>query len=111
MPATIIELDEVFSALADPTRRAAVERLGLGPASTSELARPFDMALSSFAQHLEVLERSGLVTSIKQGRVRTYRLSPRAFERADAWLAAQREVWAARLDQLDSHLMTMKEAP
>lgn len=106
-----IALDDVFKALADSTRRAVVERLGAGPASTSELARPFDMALPSFAQHLDVLEHSGLVASIKQGRVRTYRLTPGSLERAGTWLSDQREHWTRRLDQLDSHLLTMKEAP
>jgi DNA-binding transcriptional ArsR family regulator len=104
-----IELDDVFKALADPTRRAVVERLGSGPASTSELARPFHMALPSFAQHLDLLERSGLVTSMKQGRVRTYRLTPAPIEQAGTWLAGQRELWTRRLDQLDSHLQTMKD--
>ena len=84
-------LDDVFKALADPTRLAVVERLGAGPASTSELASPFAMALPSFTQHLDVLERSGLVASTKQGRIRTYRLTPAPLERAGAWLADQRE--------------------
>ena len=107
---TLIALDDVFRALADPTRRAVVERLGVGPASTSELARRFDMALPSFAQHMDVLEQSGLVASIKQGRVRTYRLTPGPLVGAGAWLAEQREHWTRRLDQLDSHLTTMKDA-
>ncbi len=99
-----IALDHVFRALADPTRRAVIERLGIGPASTSELARPFDMALPSFTQHLDMLETSGLVTSIKNGRVRTYRLTSAALDLAGAWIADQREQWTRRLDQLDSHL-------
>ncbi len=105
-----VALEDVFKALADPTRRAVIERLGVGPASTSELARPFDMALPSFVQPLEVLEHSGLVTSTKPGRVRTYRLTPGPLERAGAWLADQREQWTRRLDQLDSHLMALKDA-
>ena len=105
-----IALEDVFRALADPTRRAVIERLGVGPASTSELARPFDMALPSFVQHLDVLEHSGLVTSTKPGRVRTYRLTPGPLERAGSWLSEQREQWTRRLDQLDSHLMTLKDA-
>ena len=102
-------LDQVFRGLADPTRRQVVERLVNGPASTSELARPFDMALPSFTQHLRVLEQAGLVTSTKQGRVRTYRLAPSALALADGWLADQRQVWEQRLDQLDIFLETMKE--
>ncbi|MGK5444745.1 ArsR/SmtB family transcription factor [Micromonospora sp. URMC 105] len=102
-------LDGVFHALSDPTRRRVVERLGRGPATTSDLARPFDMALPSFLQHLGVLERSGLVTSEKKGRVRTYRLAPEPLERVDSWLDAQRAMWTRRLDQLDSLLYDLKE--
>ena len=97
-------LDLVFHALADPTRRAVVERLGEGPAATTELARPFPMALPSFIQHLDVLERSGVVTSRKQGRVRTYELVPTSLGPAQDWLAVQQDVWTRRLDQLDDYL-------
>lgn len=100
-------LADVFRALADPTRLAVIERLGIGTASTSELARPFDMALPSFTQHLDVLERSGIVASYKRGRVRTYRLTPDPLERAAAWLTNQRDHWSRRFDQLDGHLLTM----
>jgi DNA-binding transcriptional ArsR family regulator len=103
------ELDRVFHALADPTRRAVVERLGRGPVTTSELARPFHMALPSFTQHLGVLERGGLVRSRKLGRVRTYRLVHEPLERAGGWMDAQHEVWTQRLDQLDSYLLDLKE--
>ena len=109
MPNQSSELSAVFQALADPTRRAVLERLGRGPAAMSELARPFDMALPSFSQHLDVLERSGLVRSQKSGRVRTYRLSPRPLKAAENWMAKQRALWERRLDQLDSYLQTMKE--
>jgi DNA-binding transcriptional ArsR family regulator len=102
-------LDRVFQALADPTRRTVVERLASGQASTSELARPFAMALPSFTQHLSVLERAGLVKSTKQGRVRTYRLAPDALDIADGWLAAQRRLWERRLDQLDDFLANLQE--
>lgn len=103
------QLDRVFRALADPTRRAVIERLGVGPAAVSELALPFDMALPSFAQHLDVLEASGLVRSRKKGRVRTYRLAPRKLEAAETWMATQRAKWERRLDQLDDYLEQMKE--
>jgi DNA-binding transcriptional ArsR family regulator len=103
------DLDGVFHALSDPTRRRVVERLGQGPATTSDLARPFHMALPSFTQHLGVLERSGLVTSEKKGRVRTYRLAPRPLEDVGTWLAAQRALWTRRLDQLDAILYDLKE--
>lgn len=109
MPKHSEQLDRVFQALAGPTRRAVLERLGRGPATTTELAREFDMTLPSFSQHLEVLERSGLVRSRKRGRVRTYRLAPAPLERAEHWLARQRALWTRRLDQLDEYLKTMKE--
>jgi DNA-binding transcriptional ArsR family regulator len=109
MPKRSVELDQVFQALADPTRRKVIERLVAGPASTSELATPFDMALPSFTQHLAVLQRAGMVVSTKQGRVRTYRLAPAGLELADGWLADQRRLWEQRLDQLDDLLTTLKE--
>lgn len=96
------QLDRVFHALADPTRRAVVERLGLGPAAMSELAAPFDMALPSFAQHLGVLEGAGLVRSKKVGRVRTYQLASDKLKVVDDWMLAQRAKWDRRLDQLDA---------
>ncbi|MEO7774335.1 MAG: metalloregulator ArsR/SmtB family transcription factor [Steroidobacteraceae bacterium] len=97
-------LDDVFRALADPTRRLVLERLNRGPGSMSELAQPFDMALPSFAQHLDVLEHCGLVRSRKQGRVRTYQLTPRCLRAAEHWLQQQRTQWEFRLDQLDRFL-------
>src|SRR5262245_32283195 len=102
-------LDGLFHALADPTRRAVIEQLGRGPAATSTLARQFDMALPSFTQHLDVLERCGVVQSRKKGRVRTYHLKNRPLETAEHWLAAQREQWTRRLDQLDDYLDDLKE--
>lgn len=101
------ELDDVFAALTDPTRRAVIERLTRGPATTSELAEPFPMSLPSFTQHLGVLERAGLITSSKQGRVRTYELVPDRLAVMDDWLARQRAMWSTRLDQLDSFLTTI----
>ncbi len=71
MPNQLIQLDRVFYALADPTRRAVLERLSVGPAAVSELAKPFDMALPSFTQHPHVLSECGLVHSQKTGRIRT----------------------------------------
>ena len=103
------QLNGVFHGLADPTRRAVLERLTRGPAPVSELARPFPMALPSFLQHLDVLEHCGLVKSRKAGRVRTYRLSPRPLKLAESWLEKQRSLWNRRLDQLDAYLMELKE--
>ncbi len=111
MPKHGERVDEVFKALADPTRRQVIERLVSGPASTTELARPFSMALPSFLQHLSVLERAGLVTSSKEGRTRTYRLSPVGLDTAGGWLADQRRLWERRLDQLDQFLINQKETP
>jgi DNA-binding transcriptional ArsR family regulator len=111
MPNQSPQLDQVFRALADPTRRAVLERLGAGPAAMSELARPFTMALPSFAQHLDALERCGLVRSRKTGRVRTYRLAPRPLKQAEGWLARPRALWERRLDQLDDYLVHLKEPP
>ena len=102
-------LDKMFQALADPTRRAVLERLGRSPAPMTELARPFDMALPSFAQHLDVLEECGLVRSEKNGRVRTYELAPERLRTAESWLSNQRTKWEKRLDQLDDYLKTIKE--
>lgn len=104
------QLNDVFRGLADPTRRAVIEQLSRGPAQVTTLARPFRMALPSFTQHLAVLEDCGLVTSTKAGRVRTYQLVPGPLKRADAWINRQRAFWEKRLDQLDAHLMTMKES-
>jgi len=105
--ATVV--DGVFRALSDPTRRHVLERLSAKPASVSELAAPYQMALPSFLEHLKVLEKSGLVRSRKVGRVRTYQIAPGRLRLAEDWLGRQRSLWERRLDQLDSYLMTMKE--
>ncbi|MGE0425598.1 MAG: ArsR/SmtB family transcription factor [Reyranellaceae bacterium] len=101
-------MDDVFRALADPTRRRVVEALSERPASVSELAAPFKMALPSFVEHLKVLEGCGLVTSTKTGRVRTYRLAPERLTQAEDWLGRQRRVWEQRLDRLDAYLTKLK---
>jgi DNA-binding transcriptional ArsR family regulator len=100
----LADLDQVFHALADPSRRAMVERLVGGPASVSQLAEPFAMSLPAVVQHLGVLEDAGVVTSEKVGRVRTCRLQPQALRLAEAWLGAQRTVWESRLDRLAAEL-------
>jgi DNA-binding transcriptional ArsR family regulator len=109
MPNQLAAVDRVFQALADPTRRAVVERLSGGPAAVSELARPFKMALPSFAQHLKVLEDCGLVRSRKAGRVRTYQLAPRPLKVAEDWLTSRRALWERRLDQLDAYVKILKD--
>ena len=90
----------MFQALADPTRRGMVERLSRGPASVSDLARPFAMSLPAVVQHLQVLEASGLVTSQKVGRVRTCSLDTGALSLAEQWINDRRKGWEHRLDRL-----------
>ncbi|GAB3805225.1 metalloregulator ArsR/SmtB family transcription factor [Micromonospora zhanjiangensis] len=94
-------LDQVFQALADPTRRGLVAILVRGPASVSSLARPFDMTLSAVMQHLQVLIDSGLVRTEKVGRVRTCRIDAAGLRRAEDWLARRRTLWEHRLERLD----------
>ena len=105
-----MSLDLMFQALADPTRRAMVERLGRGPVSVSDLAAPFDMSLPAVVQHLAVLEASGLVRSEKLGRVRTCRMEPQAFSLAEQWINQRRTDWERRLDRLGDYLKTNPEA-
>ncbi|TMH10960.1 MAG: helix-turn-helix transcriptional regulator [Betaproteobacteria bacterium] len=109
MPNQSVQLNRVFQALADPTRRAVLERLTSGPAAMSELAQPFEMALPSFSQHLDVLENCGLVRSRKTGRVRTYQLAPQPLKTAEQWMLSQRTRWERRLEQLETYLKDMKE--
>jgi DNA-binding transcriptional ArsR family regulator len=101
------KLDLAFHALANSTRRAVVERLRDGPATVTELAEPFKMALPSFLQHLQVLETSGLVRSWKRGRVRTVRIVPDQLRQASGWLEKQRSIWERRLDQLNDYVRGM----
>jgi DNA-binding transcriptional ArsR family regulator len=103
------QLNGVFQALADPTRRAVLGRLSRGPASISELAKPFDMALPSFMKHIRSLEDSGWILTRKEGRVRTCAIEKKAFAAADAWLSAQRALWEARFDRLDALLEDRKD--
>ncbi|MEX0617521.1 MAG: metalloregulator ArsR/SmtB family transcription factor [Pseudohongiellaceae bacterium] len=109
MPKQSTELNQIFHALADPTRMAVIARLAEGPAAVSELARPFDMALPSFTQHLGVLEKNGLVRSRKRGRSRTYQLRADTLKLATTWLEERGTLWEKRLDQLDEVLLTLKK--
>ena len=103
--------DRVFHAVADPTRRAIVERLARGPASVSELARPLPMSLAAVVQHLAVLEASGVVRSEKHGRVRTCRLDTAGLRAAEEWLHRQRTAWESGLDRLGEHLAGERTPP
>jgi DNA-binding transcriptional ArsR family regulator len=104
MPKYYDELDAVLRALADPTRRAIVERLAKAPAVVSELAAPFSMALPSLMQHLSILQSAGLVTSEKHGRVRTVTLKPGALDVLHLWLGEQRTPAERQADRLGIHL-------
>jgi DNA-binding transcriptional ArsR family regulator len=102
-------LDLAFQALADPTRRAMVERLARSPASVSDLARPLSISLPAVMQHLAVLEGSGLVVSEKIGRVRTCRVEPRTLSLVEQWINARRTEWERRLDRLGNYLEELKK--
>ena len=103
------QLNGLFQALADPTRRAVIGRLGRGPASISELARPFDMALPSFMKHIHLLEESGWIRTNKQGRVRTCAIEKAMFSTVDGWLADQRALWEDRTDRLEHFVTNQKK--
>ena len=103
------ELDRLFHALADPARRAMMERLSRGPAPVSELARPLPMSLPSVMQHIGVLESAGLVRSEKIGRVRTCALEAGALSQAEQWINARRQEWEHRLDRLGAYLESLED--
>lgn len=98
------QLPTVFAALSDTTRLKVVERLAMGPASVSELAKPFKMAGPSFLKHIKVLESAGLVRSEKRGRVRSVTLMPDALQWVDDWVGRHRQRWECHLDNLESFL-------
>ncbi|WP_020661050.1 ArsR/SmtB family transcription factor [Amycolatopsis benzoatilytica] len=102
-------LDGVFTALADPTRRAVVRRLGQGPASVGDLAREAPMTLPSFMKHVRMLESHGLIRTVKSGRVRTCELNRERFALVEDWLAEQRRVWAGRADRLEQFVTSQEE--
>lgn len=103
-------LDGLFHALADPARRAILQRLTLGPAPVSELARPLPMSLPSAMQHLSVLESAGLIRTEKHGRVRQCSLVPGSLSPAEQWLTARRTEWEQRLDRLETYLQTQESS-
>jgi DNA-binding transcriptional ArsR family regulator len=103
------KLDRAFAALADPVRRGMLARLSRGPASVSELARPFSISLPAVLQHLKALEDSGLVHSEKKGRVRTVRMDSGTLASAESWIADRRTEWEARADRLEDYLSTLKK--
>ncbi|GAA1440866.1 metalloregulator ArsR/SmtB family transcription factor [Leifsonia poae] len=98
------DVDAIFRALADQTRRDIVERLRGGEATVTALARPHPMSLAAFVKHLGVLESAGLLTSDKRGRERWCRLTPEALRPAEQWMRTYGEFWNDRLDALENHL-------
>jgi DNA-binding transcriptional ArsR family regulator len=103
------DLDRLFHALADPARRAIIDRLSRGTAQVSELARPLPMSLPAAMQHLGVLEAAGLVRSEKIGRVRTCAIEPDVLSQAEQWINARRIAWEHRLDRLGEYLKTLED--
>lgn len=104
-----ISVDRVFHALGDPTRRAIVEKLSEGPITVSKLAKPLDITLAAVVQHLQVLERSGLVHTEKVGRVRTCRIETKGLTVAERWIGDRRSLWERRLDRLGNFLRQPEE--
>jgi DNA-binding transcriptional ArsR family regulator len=98
------DLDLLFGALADPTRRGIIERLVVGEATVTELAAPFSISLPAISRHLKVLERASLITRSKRGRCRSARLSPTSLASAATWLSRYERLWAESFDRLDEHL-------
>lgn len=105
-----VAIDRVFHALGDPTRRALVERLSEGPVSVSELAQPLAMTLAAVVQHLQVLEKSGLVRTRKRGRVRMCHMEPKGLTAAERWMNQRRSLWQKRFDRLEAVLLEDENA-
>jgi DNA-binding transcriptional ArsR family regulator len=104
-------VDGVFVALADPTRRAVISRLGHGPATVGALAHDFPMTLPSFMKHVRTLEDSGLIRTSKSGRIRTCELDRARLTVVQSWLDEQRQVWEARTDRLEQFVTDPEEHP
>ena len=105
------DIDLIFHALGDRTRRRILDRLSREPASVSQLAQPLEITLAAVVQHLHVLEDSGLVRSQKVGRVRTCTIEPRTMRTAERWISERRTFWEEQLDQLGEYLAEDNEAP
>jgi len=100
MPGPKADIDRIFHALDDPTRRALIEKISEGPISVSQLAEPLHITLAAVVQHLQVLEESGLVHTEKIGRIRTCRIEPRGLSLVEQWIADRRSLWERRFDRL-----------
>lgn len=103
------DLSLLFHALSDPTRRSILTRLAEGPAAVSELAKPTGLRLPTVMRHLSVLEDAGLITTSKDGRVRSCAIVPEALAPVRTWLDEQRDIWEARLDRMDDYVMKLME--
>jgi DNA-binding transcriptional ArsR family regulator len=105
------DLSLLFHALSDPTRRAMLTRLAMGPAAVTELAGPTGLRLPTILRHLSVLEAAGLISTAKDGRVRSCAFVPQALDPMRGWMDEQRALWEGRLDRLDTYVMTLMETP
>ncbi len=103
------ELSTAFAALADPTRRAILERLADGEASVTELADPFEISLPAVSKHLKVLERAGFIERSRHAQWRPCRLRPDGLKRASDWLDDYRDLWESRFDRLDTYVQQLRE--
>jgi DNA-binding transcriptional ArsR family regulator len=106
-----MNLDHVFGALADPTRRAILARLALGEVSVGDLAEPFAMSLPAVSKHLKVLEHAGLISKGRAAQTRPCRLEPETLKAIDAWLEDYRRLWNESLDRLEDYLKVLQAKP
>ena len=102
-------LSETLSALADPTRRAILERLARGPATVNEIAEPFDISLPAISRHLKVLESAGLISRGREAQWRPCQLEPQALKHVDEWLAYYRRFWTGSFDKMDAYIAKLKK--
>jgi DNA-binding transcriptional ArsR family regulator len=107
--ATDHDLDALFTALSDPTRRDIVARLSTGDATVKELAEPYAMSLQAVSQHIRVLERCGLISQGRHRQTRPCRLEPEALGVAQSWIEESRRTWSERMDRLEAHLARLQE--
>jgi DNA-binding transcriptional ArsR family regulator len=106
-----MNLDHVFGALADPTRRAILARLALGEVSVSDLAAPFEMSLPAVSKHLKVLEHAGLISKSRDAQTRPCKLEPETLKAVDDWLEDYRRLWNESLDRLEDYLKSLQAQP
>ena len=106
---TTDQLDSTFAALADPTRRAILDRLARGQATVAELAEPFPISLPAISRHLKVLESAGLIERGRDGQARPSRLRGEALDEAMRWMEERKRLWESRMDRLDAHLQKQRK--